>query len=124
MAKKRINKNAYMDREFGVILEDIRSDFKVFGETLLEVKKKGDDTFEVVGELKEDVAILKEDVSILKEDVSILKEDVSILKEDMVFVKEELGLIRNELKEKVSRDEFALLEKRVLSLEKTARTRS
>ena len=103
MAKKKISKNTYMDREFGVILEDIRSDFKVFGETLLEVKKRGDDTFEAVGELKEDVAVLKE---------------------DMVFVKEELGLIRNELKEKVSREEFALLEKRVLSLEKTARTRN
>lgn len=103
MAKKKIKKNVYTGREVGVILEDIKSDFKIFGETLLDVKKKGDATFEAVGALTEDVAILKE---------------------DMVFVKGELGLIRNELKEKVSRDEFALLEKRVLSLEKTARTKN
>ncbi len=103
MAKKKINKNSYTGGEVGVILEGIRSDFKIFGETLLDVKKKGDATFEAVGELKEDVAVLKE---------------------DMIFVKGELGLIRNELKEKVSRDEFALLEKRVLSLEKTARARN
>jgi hypothetical protein len=36
---------------------------------------------------------------------------------DIVF--EELHLIRNELKEKVGRDEFILLEKRVFALEKS-----
>ena len=35
---------------------------------------------------------------------------------DVVF--DELHLIRNELKEKVGRDEFAFLEKRVMNLEK------
>ncbi len=88
-------------------LEDLRSQFKVFGEGLDAVRKKGDETFEAVGELKEDVAVLKE--------------DVSILKEDMLEVKEELHLIRNELKEKVTRDEFLALEHRVSRLEKAAR---
>ncbi|MBI2035186.1 MAG: hypothetical protein HYT12_00695 [Candidatus Liptonbacteria bacterium] len=37
---------------------------------------------------------------------------------DAVF--DELHLIRNDLKEKVSRDEFVVLEKRVLALEKKA----
>jgi len=36
---------------------------------------------------------------------------------ELVF--DELHLIRNELKEKVGRDEFALLEKRVIALEKS-----
>ena len=36
---------------------------------------------------------------------------------EVVF--DELRLIRNELKEKIGRDEFALLEKRVAMLEKT-----
>ena len=108
MAKKRIAKKLYKGSEFAVILEDIKGDFKVFGESLADVKKKGDATFEAVGKLQEDV--------------SVLKEDVSVLKEDMGIVKDELGLIRNELKAKVSRDEFNLLEKRVISLEKAVKT--
>ena len=107
--------------QYTVVLEDLRSQFKVFGEgldavraDLNEVRKQGDATFEAVGELKEDVAVLKEDVA-------ILKEDVTVLKQDMQEVKEELHLIRNELKEKVSRDEFLALEHRVLRLEKSAR---
>ena len=98
----------------GTILEGIRGDFKVFGEALAGVKEKGDATFEAVGKLQEDVAILKEDVS-------VLKEDVSDLKSDMVIVKGELGAIRGELKEKVGRDEFNSLDKRVVSLEKVAK---
>ena len=86
--------------QYTVVLEDLRSQFKVFGEGLQAVRKKGDETFEAVGELKEDVAVLKE---------------------DMQEVKEELHLIRNELKEKVSRDEFLALEHRVSRLEKSAR---
>jgi predicted nucleic acid-binding Zn-ribbon protein len=93
--------------QYTVVLEDLRSQFKVFGEGLQAVRKKGDETFEAVGELKEDVAVLKE--------------DVTVLKQDMQEVKEELHLIRNELKEKVSRDEFLALEHRVSRLEKSAR---
>lgn len=100
MIKKKVIKKR--PQNVGVILENIRSDFKVFGETLLAVKEKGEATFEAVGELKEDVAVLKE---------------------DMVIVKDELGLIRNELKAKVGRDEFNLLEKRVSFLEKAAKVK-
>lgn len=102
MVKKKANKKI-SGNSVGAILEEVRDNFKIFGEVLTDVKKKGEATFEAVGKLQE---------------------DVSVLKEDMVFVKGELGLIRNELKEKVGRDEFALLEKRVLSLEKTSRTRN
>ncbi len=42
-----------------------------------------------------------------------------VYKFDVVF--DELHLIRNDLKEKVSRDEFVLLEKRVLALERKNR---
>jgi chromosome segregation ATPase len=100
--------------QYTVVLEDLRGQFKVFGEGLdavradmNEVRKQGNATFEAVGELKEDVAVLKE--------------DVAVLKGDMQEVKEELHLIRNELKEKVSRDEFVALEHRVSRLEKSAR---
>ncbi len=119
-ATKR-TKSAEDRDQYTVVLEDLRSQFKVFGEGLDAVRKKGDETFEAVGELKEDVAILKEDMRDVKQDVSQLKVEVSELKEDMLEVKEELHLIRNELKEKVSRDEFLALEHRVARLEKSAR---
>ena len=86
--------------QYTVVLEDLSSQFKVFGEDLGSVRqdldsirKKGDATFEAVGELKE----------------------------DMADVKEELHIIRNELKEKIGRDEFVALENRVKRLEKAMR---
>lgn len=100
MIKKKSVKKQNNGSGTGAILESLRSDFKVFGEALMGVKEKGDATFEAVGKLQE---------------------DVSALKEDMVIVKDELGLIRNELKAKVGRDEFNLLEKRVINLEKVVK---
>ena len=135
MAKRKNAKKYNVGIGANVILEGLRGDFKVFGEALIGVKEKGDATFEAVGKLQEDMTIVKEDVKILKKDVSVLKEDVSVLKRDvsglkedvsglksdMVIVKGELGVIRNELKEKVGRDEFNLLEKRVINLENVAK---
>ena len=103
---KRTRKEEHRD-QYTVVLEDLRSQFKVFGESLGAVRETSNSTFEVIGEMKEDV--------------ETLKEDVSTLKEDMQEVKEELHIIRNELKEKVGRDEFTALESRVKRLEKTLR---
>jgi chromosome segregation ATPase len=101
----RTKKEEHRD-QYTVVLEDLRSQFKVFGENLDSVRTKGEATFEAVG--------------VLQEDVASLKEDVAVLKEDMQEVKEELHIIRNELKEKVGRDEFVALENRVKRLEKIA----
>lgn len=98
MSKK--TKKVYTSGVVGTILEGIRGDFKAFGESLGNVEKKGEATFEAVGKLQE---------------------GVTTLKDDMEFVKGELGIIRNELKEKIGRDEFILLEKRVVILEKIVR---
>ena len=92
--------NKISDNHVAVLLEGLKSDFKIFGESLTAVREKSDATFEAVGRLQE---------------------DVSVLKSDMQTVKEELHLIRNELKEKVSREEFVFLEGRVTRLERLAR---
>ena len=111
-----------------ILLEGLKSDFKIFGESLAAVREKGEATFEEVGYLREDVNVLKTDVAELKTDVAELKTDVAelktdvgMLKTDMQTVKEEVILIRNELKEKVSRDEFVFLESRVTQLERLVR---
>lgn len=133
MQEQKINK---IEKDhIAILLEDLRSDFKIFGESLTAVREKGDATFEAVGRLQEDMQIVKTDVAELKTDVSVLKTDVAelktdvaelktdvgVLKTDMQGVKEELHLIRNELKEKVSREEFVFLETRVTQLERLAR---
>lgn len=76
-----------------VLLEKLDHNFSVFGEGLSHVISK----------------------------VDKIDKDVEQLKDDMLEVKAELTLIRHELKEKVGRDEFKLLEQRVLRLEKSAR---
>ena len=123
MPNNDYNKNKdEMPKDYvAILLEGLKSDFKIFGESLAAVREKGEATFEEVGRLREDVSVLKTDVAELKTDVSVLKTDVGILKSDIQTVKEELHLIRNELKEKVSREEFVFLETRVTQLERLAR---
>lgn len=49
-------------------------------------------------------------------------EAIGQLQEDMIEVKEGLGLVRTELKAKVDRDEFRLLEQRVERIERRMAT--
>ncbi|MEW6610378.1 MAG: hypothetical protein AB1352_01980 [Patescibacteria group bacterium] len=121
-----------------VLLEEIRSQFKAFGENLELVKEKGDATFEMVGQLTEDMRIVKDELKlhsqILNEHTTILNEHSAILNEHSAILNEhttilnehsdELRLIRYELKEKIGRDEFKMLEDRVVRLEKLALSRA
>lgn len=97
MAKKEINKkqNSIPENHFGVVLEHIDSklDLVVEGHQILDKK-----------------------IEDFRKDVDKRFNEVNY-KFEIVF--DELHLIRNELKEKISRDEFALLEKRVMALEKS-----
>ena len=72
----------------------------------------------------EGVALLRDDVELIKADVATMKTDIEVLKTDMEIVKTELSIIRNDLKQKVGRDEFALLEARVAMLERSSRARN
>jgi len=85
-------------RRFGVVLENIDSKLDLVVEGQQALDKKIDKVDEKVGGLKEEMNY----------------------KFEIVF--DELHLIRNELKEKVGRDEFIVLEKRVSALER-AKTR-
>ena len=97
MVKKKINKKELSpsERRFGVILEDIDSKLDLVVEGHKGLDKK---------------------IDIVDKKVNDLHEEMNY-KFEIVF--DELHLIRNELKEKVGRDEFALLEKRVMALEKS-----
>lgn len=104
MAKKKINKKELSppERHFGKVLEDIDSKLGLVAEGVGTLDKKIDRHY---GEFQE-----------FRKEVDERFNEVDY-KFELVF--DELRLIRNELKEKVGRDEFALLEKRVIALEKS-----
>ena len=127
MAKKKLTKKTVdrplSERHFGVILEDIDSklDLVVEGQGALDVKI--DKVDEKLEDFKKEVNY-KFDIVFEKFDEVDQKFDKVDQKFDEVDqrfdeVTDELHVIRNELKEKVGRDEFVLLEKRVAALEKT-----
>ena len=93
-------------RHFDVVAEGIDDKIKLLSEQV------ADNTEQITG-LRTDVTGLKEDVTELKEDMSEVKNDLSVIKTDV-------GIIKNELKQKVPREEFVVLEKRVGVLEAKA----
>ncbi|PIU99279.1 hypothetical protein COS59_00545 [Candidatus Wolfebacteria bacterium CG03_land_8_20_14_0_80_36_15] len=97
MAKKKINKKELSppERHFGVVLENIDSKLDLVVEGHQALDKKIDTNHQEFKEFRGEVNY------------------------KFGVVLDELRLIRNELKEKVGRDEFALLEKRVMALEKS-----
>lgn len=96
MTKKiKKSKKQIGNRQFGVVLENIDSKLDLVVEGQKGLDKKIDKNHEELKEFRSEVNY----------------------KFEVVF--DELRLIRNELKEKVGRDEFALLEKRVIKLEKS-----
>jgi len=108
---KKINKKQLSspERHFGVILEDIDSKLDLVVEGLETVDKKIDRHYGEFQEFRKEVDYKFE----------IVFEKFDKVDAQFSDVKDELYIIRNELKEKVGRDEFALLEKRVMALEKS-----
>ena len=74
--------------------------------------------FDVVGERIEDkIGTVSEQVAANTEQITTIRENVGKIKEDIEIIKLDIEFIKNDLKQKVARDEFAALEKRVSLLE-------
>ena len=74
--------------------------------------------FDVVAEdLKDEIKVVSEQVAVNSKDITTIKQDVHKIKDDVEIIKLDIEFIKNELKQKVGRDEFAALEKRVSLLE-------
>ncbi|MEK7147196.1 MAG: hypothetical protein AAB772_02995 [Patescibacteria group bacterium] len=109
MPQKKIKKElSSAERGFGVILEDIDSklDLVVEGHQVLDKKIDGVDA--KVDNLQKEIDY-KFDV--VFEKFGEIDQRFEQVDQQFSEVKDELHLIRNDLKEKVSRDEFVLLEK-------------
>lgn len=96
MANARKEKKIKKDY-VAVLLEDLRSQFRIFGESLEFVRKKGEATFDAVGELQEQVSGLALEIRLIKA---------------------ELAEIKKLLMHKVDIERLEALEKRVAELEK------
>lgn len=90
ITKKDLKKQTEEIKRYNDILyEKFKDDIKVIGEGWDGTKEKVDSTFEMVGEMKMDIEVIKSDISFIK----------------------------NSLKQKVDKDEFMSLEKRVILLD-------
>ena len=124
MIKKKINKKQLPspERHFGVVLEDIDSKLDLLVEGYQGLNNKVEELDVKVDRLNSKVEELDIKVDAVDRKVDVLDRKVENLRTEMDYKFEltfdELRLIRNELKEKVGRDEFALLEKRIVALEK------
>jgi chromosome segregation ATPase len=129
-AKKKARAQVDTDgHAFTVVLEDLRSQFRAFGEALQSQREHFDTRFSKLeaelGIVKSDVASLKSDVAVLKSDVAVLKSDVAVLKSDVALMKvailentreladhgRQLREIRVALDNKVDRSELEVLSK-------------
>ena len=111
MVKKKINKKhlSSSERHSGVVLEDIDSKLDLVIEGHQGLDKKIDIVDKKVDSLHEEMDYK----------FGIVFEKFDKIDTQFSDVKDELHIIRNELKEKISRDEFSFLEKRVMALEKS-----
>jgi len=95
-------------RHFGVILEDIDSKLQSTAEGIMMLNEKVDRHHEEFNDFKKEVDYK----------FDVVFERFEQIDQRFDEVTGELRVIRNEVKEKVGRDEFILLEKRVSNLEK------
>jgi peptidoglycan hydrolase CwlO-like protein len=74
--------------------------------------------FDVVAEdIKDKIGILSEQVSANTEKLEEHDKRFDKIEDDLGVIKLDIEVIKNDLKQKVSRDEFVILEKRVSALE-------
>ena len=87
----------------GVQVEGLRSEIQTVAEGVLGLKENLDALTKMVAKNTEDIELIKTDIEIMKADMAIIRRDI---------------------KEKVGRDELAVLEARVAVLERSGRARS
>lgn len=104
-------------RHNDVLYEKFRNDIKTIGEGWDATSKKVDATFNLVGAINVKVTELQLKVEKIEKDIAELRLKVEKIEKDIEIMKSDISFIKNELKQKVDRDEFVALEKRLILLE-------
>ncbi len=105
----------YTDNDMSVILEELRSQFGVFGEAHSFLVGKVDN-FEK--DVKNQFMALGEGQDILSQKVDKLEAKVDVIDERLIGVEDNVVEIKHKLSEKVDLEDFQKLEIRLIKLEK------
>ena len=89
-----------------VLIEDMKSDFKAFGDGLKDVSKKADD--------------IAEDLEIIKQDVTLLKDDMDYVKSEIVEIKDRFKETDEALAKEAEKEAVSSQETRLVKLENAA----
>jgi chromosome segregation ATPase len=80
MKKSSVKNSSKKKDQYTIVLEDLRGQFKVFGESLADVKrdvkavkKRVDETFEEVGNIKVEITEIKSDITEIKGEIVEIK---------------------------------------------------
>jgi len=112
-------------RHFGAAAEGFRTDVQLVAEGHAALREELAATRQEFQQSQRNLAadlgsafqVLSETLKGIQQELTALREMVAQNTEDISLIKMELSVIRSDLKEKVGRDEFAILEARVTRLE-------
>ena len=107
-------------RHKDIVIEEMRSDFRIFGEMLDHVKKKGDATFDELGKVKQDVTTLKQDVSEIKDEMKIMNGRIENIEEEVRALRKDFDLMKEEMVKglKIETSRAENIEERLILIEK------
>ena len=108
VAQERKNGGSKKKDQYTVVLEDLRAQFRVFGEALGYVS----DTLDQHTVQLQEIA---ERLTRAEAELKLVTERLTRAEAELEFIKEQLAIIRHN---QVTRDEFRLLETRVVRLER------
>ena len=117
MTKQKTPHQSSRRDQYTAVLEDLRSHFKVFKESLDSVRDMVAINSERMVKLEIDLTQVKIELTEMKSELAEVKLELVELKSDSEIMKSELAIIRHN---QITRDEFKLLETRVNRLEKVS----
>ena len=108
-----------------VVLEEVRSNFEMFGETMMGfgeklelVKQKGDATFEEVGRIKIEIGGIKEEIGGIKGEMVEMNGRLDRIEAEVASLRSEISELKNILTKKVDIDYIKKLEIRLIRVER------
>jgi len=100
-----------------IILEGLRSDFKMFGENLDMVREKGDATFEELGRVKLDVTTIKGEIVEIKGEIVEINNRLDNIEKEVMSIRQDFDFVKKELNQKVDINYIKNIEKRLKRVE-------
>lgn len=118
MNEKKSPKGPQTESHLAVVLENIRSQFKVFGEGLIDLRKKSDVMNSNIENLMEQMGDIRFRLARVEGRIDKLEESNARIEEKVSRIENDIRIIKNNIKVKVDLEEHKMLENRVVLLEK------